>query len=52
MVVAQAVFALTAWQLTPAGLIPHPSRILAALGELLTSRLLVDNLLVSLLLTV
>jgi NitT/TauT family transport system permease protein len=52
MVVAQAVFTLTVWQLTPAGLIPHPSHILGALGELLTSRLLVDNLLVSLLLTV
>jgi sulfonate transport system permease protein len=52
MVVAQIVFVLTAWQLTPAGLIPHPSGIIGALGELLTGRLLIDNLLVSLLLTV
>jgi NitT/TauT family transport system permease protein len=52
MVAAQVVFTLAIWQLTPAGLIPHPSRILGSLGELLTSRSLVDNLLVSLLLTV
>ena len=52
LVAAQIVFALTAWQLTPAGLIPHPSSILGALGELLTGRLLIDNLLVSLLLTI
>jgi ABC-type nitrate/sulfonate/bicarbonate transport system permease component len=52
MVTAQIVFALSVWQLTPPGLIPHPSGIIAALGELLTGRLLLDNLLVSLLLTV
>jgi ABC-type nitrate/sulfonate/bicarbonate transport system permease component len=52
MAIAQVVFAFTVWQLTPAGLIPHPSRILGALGELLSGRLLLDNLLVSLLLTI
>lgn len=52
MAVTQVVFALAVWQLTPAGLIPHPSRILGALGELLPGRLLFDNLLVSLLLTI
>jgi ABC-type nitrate/sulfonate/bicarbonate transport system permease component len=52
MAAAQVVVFLTVWQLTPVGLIPHPSHILGALGELLTGRLLVDNLLVSLLLTV
>jgi ABC-type nitrate/sulfonate/bicarbonate transport system permease component len=52
MAIAQVVFAFTVWQLTPAGLIPHPSRSLGALGELLSGRLLLDNLLVSLLLTI
>lgn len=48
---SQALFTLIVWQLSPAGLIPHPSRIGEALGGLLTSRLLMDNLLASLLLT-
>ena len=50
--VAQALFALAAWQLSPGGLIPGPLRVLGALGQLLGTRLLIDNLLVSLLLTV
>jgi NitT/TauT family transport system permease protein len=48
---SQALFTVIVWQLSPAGLIPHPSRIGEALGGLLTSRLLMDNLLASLLLT-
>jgi len=48
----QLLFALVAWQLSPGGLIPGPLRVLEALGQLLGSRLLIDNLLVSLLLTV
>ena len=51
MVTLQVVFALTVWQLSPGGLIPGPFRILDALGELLGSRLLFDNLFSSLLLT-
>src|SRR6202012_5989634 len=35
----------------PGGLIPGPFKVLGALGELLASKLLLDNLLVSLLLT-
>jgi sulfonate transport system permease protein len=52
MAVSQALFALVVWQLSPGGLIPGPMRVLEALGELLGTRLLIDNLLVSLLLTV
>src|ERR1700744_5949779 len=51
MVSLQAVFALIVWQLSPGGLIPGPFKVLGALGELLASKLLLDNLLVSLLLT-
>jgi NitT/TauT family transport system permease protein len=51
MAVSQALFTLLVWQLSPSGLIPHPLHIGEALGGLLTSRLLLDDLLVSLLLT-
>lgn len=51
MVILQTLFALTAWQLSPGGLIPHPLRIMEAFGEMLTARLLIDNLLASLVLT-
>jgi len=51
MVLSQAAFALLVWQLSGGGLIPPPSKIAGALGRLLTSRLLLDNILVSLLLT-
>lgn len=51
MAASQALFTLIVWQLSPVGLIPHPLHIGEALGWLLTSRLLLDNLLVSLLLT-
>ena len=52
MAMSQALFALVIWQLSPGGLIPTPLRVLEALGQLLGTRLLIDNLLVSLLLTV
>src|SRR5579872_395756 len=52
MVALQLVFALAVWQLSPGGLIPGPLPIAKALGGLVTSSLLADNLLVSLLLTV
>ncbi len=51
MVVSQVLFTLVIWQLSPGGLIPQPTHVLAALGQLLTTRLLIDNLLVSLVLT-
>jgi sulfonate transport system permease protein len=52
MAMSQGLFALVIWQLSPGGLIPTPLRVLEALGQLLGTRLLIDNLLVSLLLTV
>jgi NitT/TauT family transport system permease protein len=52
MMIAQVFFALLIWQVSPGGLIPHPLSVLGALGELLTTRLLADSLLTSLLLTV
>jgi sulfonate transport system permease protein len=51
LVIAQSAVALLAWQVSGQGLIPHPSAVLAALGQLLTTRLFADNLLTSLLLT-
>lgn len=51
MVAAQVFLALLIWQLSPGGLIPGPLRVLEALGQLLSSRLLYDNLLASLMLT-
>ena len=51
MVALQVLFFLALWQLSPGGLIPGPFRVLDALGELLTTRLLFDNLLASLVLT-
>ena len=51
MVLVQVIVLLSIWQSFPAGLIPSPLRIGEALGELLTSSLLWDNVLVSFLLT-
>jgi NitT/TauT family transport system permease protein len=51
LVGTQVMITLLAWQLGGGGLIPPPSRVLAALGQLLATRLFVDNLLTSLLLT-
>src|SRR5882724_223842 len=51
MVLLQVLLTLTIWQFSAGGLIPTPARIAGALGHLLTTRLLADNILVSLLLT-
>jgi NitT/TauT family transport system permease protein len=51
MVALQLLFALLIWQLSPGGLIPGPVRVFGALGQLLATRLLYDNLFSSLLLT-
>lgn len=51
MVALQVLFVLGIWGLNPGGLIPGPLRVLEALGQLLSTRLLFDNLLASLLLT-
>lgn len=51
LVGSQVLMALLAWQLGGGGLIPPPSKVLVALGQLLTTHQFVDNLLTSLLLT-
>ncbi|HEV3412904.1 MAG TPA: hypothetical protein VG101_10510 [Puia sp.] len=51
LVGSQVLVALLVWQVSGGGLIPPPSKVLAALGQLLTTRLFMDNLLTSLLLT-
>jgi len=51
MITAQIFFALLIWQLSPGGLIPGPLRVVEALGNLLSGRLLYDSLLTSLILT-
>lgn len=52
MVVLQVLAALTIWQTSATGLLPAPSHIGGALLKLSTSKLLIDNVLVSLGLTV
>jgi NitT/TauT family transport system permease protein len=51
MVTLQVLFVLILWQISPGGLIPGPLRVLEALGNLLSGRLLYDSLLASLILT-
>jgi len=51
MIVLQVVITITAWQFSSDGLIPKPAHVATAFGQLLTSRLLLDNMLVSLGLT-
>jgi len=51
MIITQIIITITLWQITSDGLIPKPGNVAAAFGQLLTSRLLLDNLLVSLGLT-
>ena len=51
LVGSQVLVALLIWQVSGGGLIPPPSKVLAALGQLLTARSFVDNLLTSILLT-
>jgi len=51
MIVLQVIITITAWQITSDGLIPKPGNVATAFGQLLTSKLLLDNMLVSLGLT-
>lgn len=51
MIIAQIIITITAWQITSDGLIPKPGQVATAFGKLITSKLLLDNMLVSLLLT-
>ena len=51
MIVLQVIITITAWQITSDGLIPKPGNVATAFVQLLTSKLLLDNMLVSLALT-
>lgn len=51
MIVLQVIITLTVWQTTSDGLIPKPGNVATAFGQLLTTKLLLDNMLVSLALT-
>lgn len=51
LVALQAALALTAWHLSAGGLIPKPATIAGAFGNLVNSKLFLDNMLTSLLLT-
>ena len=51
MAALQVLIALLVWHTSSNGLIPKPGNVAAALGNLLSTKLLLDNMLVSLLLT-
>jgi len=51
MIVFQVIITLLLWQTTSDGLIPKPGNVAAAFGQLLTTKLFWDNMLVSLALT-
>jgi sulfonate transport system permease protein len=51
MIVMQVFITLVIWQTTSDGLIPKPGRVATAFVQLLSTKLLLDNLLVSLMLT-
>lgn len=51
MIVLQVATTLLLWQTTSDGLIPTPGKVASAFVQLLSTKLLIDNLLVSLLLT-
>ncbi len=51
MIVVQVLITLMVWHNTSNGLIPRPGQVAAAFGKLLTTKLLLDNMLVSLVLT-
>src|SRR6188474_764947 len=51
MIVIQVLITLLIWHTTSNGLIPKPGNVVSALGNLLTTKLLLDNMLVSLMLT-
>lgn len=51
MIIAQIIITIAAWQITSDGLIPKPGNVAAVFGQLLTTKLFWDNMLVSLGLT-
>jgi len=51
LVLTQVILALALWHVTSDGLMPQPGKVLAALAHLSTTKVLIDNVLVSLLLT-
>jgi len=51
MIVLQVVATLLLWQTTSSGLIPKPGNVLKAFGTLISSKLFLDNMVVSLVLT-
>jgi len=51
MIVLQVVVTLVLWQTTSTGLIPKPGNVVSAFGKLITTKLLLDNMVVSLALT-
>jgi sulfonate transport system permease protein len=51
MIVMQVLITLFIWHTTSNGLIPKPGHVAEAFGKLLTTKLLLDNMLVSLALT-
>jgi NitT/TauT family transport system permease protein len=51
MIVLQVIVTLVVWQTTSDGLIPKPGNVATAFGQLLTTKLFIDNMLVSLALT-
>lgn len=52
MVLSQVILALVLWHTASDGLMPQPGKVLAALAHLSTTKVLIDNVLASLLLTV
>ena len=51
MIVFQVVITLIVWHTTSTGLIPKPGKVAVAFGNLITTKLFLDNMLVSLVLT-
>lgn len=51
MIVLQVIVTVVLWQTTSSGLIPKPGNVAAAFGKLITTKLLLDNMVVSLVLT-
>ncbi|CAN5279193.1 hypothetical protein BH11BAC5_BH11BAC5_31840 [soil metagenome] len=51
MIVLQVLITLVIWHSTSNGLIPKPANVASAFGKLITTKLLLDNMLVSLVLT-
>lgn len=51
MIITQIIITIAVWQITSDGLIPKPGNVATAFGQLLTTKLFWDNMLVSLSLT-